>query len=60
MAIFIWFIRPNATLSHDVMMTIQLSAMSMNDDVKKKSYLDSEQLIQPVSTVIEKETNQKD
>ena len=34
--------------------------MSMNDDDNKNSYLDSEKLIQPVSTVIEKETRQNE
>ena len=32
MAMFIWFIRTNVTLSHDLTTTIQQSAMSMNDN----------------------------
>ena len=34
--------------------------MSMNDNDDKNSYLNSEKLIQPVSTVIEKETRQNE
>ena len=57
MNMFIWFIITNVTISRDVTTTIQLSVMIMNDDNGEISYLDSEQIIQPVSTVIEKKLN---
>ena len=57
MNMFIWFIITNVTISRDVTTTIQLSVMIMNDDNGEISYIDSEQIIQPVSTVIEKKLN---